>query len=206
MADRAITIGLTGGIGTGKTTVAAMLEDLGATVIHADTVGHEVYRPHSEGWRLVTEAFGTEIVAQDGTIDRQKLGKIVFADSSALERLNAIVHPLISEEIGRRIEAHRAAGSTAPVVVEAAILIEANWLPLVDTVWVVVAPQAAVIDRVQAERQLSPQQIQARIEAQIAEAKRRRYADVVIDNKGDLQELRDQVRAAWARLGNKIQP
>jgi dephospho-CoA kinase len=92
------------------------------------------------------------------------------------------------------------------VVVEAAILIEANWLPLVDTVWVVVAPQAAVIDRVQAERQLSPQQIQARIEAQIAEAKRRRYADVVIDNKGDLQELRDQVRAAWARLGNKIQP
>jgi dephospho-CoA kinase len=199
-----ITIGLTGGIGTGKTTVAAMLEELGATVIHADAVGHEIYKPTSEGWRLVTEAFGTEIVAQDGTIDRQKLGKIVFADRAALERLNAIVHPLISAEIQHRIQKHREAGGREPIVVEAAILIEANWLPLVDTVWVVVAPQAAVIDRVQAERQISPQQIQARIDAQLADAKRRRYADVVIDNKGDLKDLRAQVHSAWARLGNDV--
>jgi dephospho-CoA kinase len=193
------TIGLTGGIGSGKSTVADILEALGARVIHADTVGHEVYRPHTEGWRRVSEAFGRSILAPDGTIDRKKLGAIIFSDAHARARLNGIVHPLIAAEIRRRIEAYRAADSVAPVVVEAAVLIEANWLSLVDEVWLVVADREAVIDRLARQRSLPPEEVGMRVGAQLSDAERRRYAHVIIRNTGSIEELREQVRALWAR-------
>ena len=193
------TIGLTGGIGSGKSTVADILEALGARVIHADSVGHDVYRPHTEGWQHVTEAFGRSILAADGTIDRKKLGAIIFSDAQARARLNGIVHPLIAAEIQRRIEAHRTAGSVAPVVVEAAVLIEANWLWLVDEVWLVVADREMVIERLARQRGLPPDETGARIGAQLSDADRRRYAHVVIRNTGSIEELRQQVRALWAR-------
>ena len=120
-------IGLTGGIGSGKSTVAAILSELGASVIDADKVGHDVYLPGSEGFRLVREAFGDGVVGADGTIDRKALGARVFADPALLARLNAIVHPLIGAEIRRRIEAARAGAPTRPIVVEAAIMLEAGW-------------------------------------------------------------------------------
>jgi dephospho-CoA kinase len=200
MAIPVKTIGLTGGIGSGKSTVARILEGLGARVIHADTVGHEIYRPQTEGWHRVTEAFGGEVLHPDQTIDRKKLGAAVFADPEALKRLNAIVHPLMFAEIQRRISAHRAAGSPRPIVLEAAVLVEAHWLPLVDEVWLVVASRDAVIERVGAERGLSRQDVGARIDAQLSDAERRRYAQVVIENTGSLDDLREQVRAAWARI------
>ena len=165
-------IGLTGGIGSGKSTVARMLEELGAPVIHADLVGHEVYAPQSEGWRQVTEAFGAEILNRDHSVDRKKLGAIVFGDPAALKRLNAIVHPLIFDEVRRRVERHRAAGHEC-VVVEAAILIEANWLSLVDEVWLVVASPTAVIQRVSSSRALTPAEVGARIGAQLDDTERR---------------------------------
>jgi len=193
-------IGLTGGIGSGKSTVAKMLEELGAVVIHADTIGHEAYRPMSEGWCRVTQAFGPGILAPDQTIDRRKLGALVFAEPEALKRLNAIVHPLIFAAIRERIEAYRAAGATPPVVVEAAILIEANWLPLVDEVWLVVAHPEAVIARLRAQRDLAPTAVQQRIAAQMSDVERRKYADVVLENTGSLDELRTQVSAAWTRV------
>jgi dephospho-CoA kinase len=196
---RVKTIGLTGGIGSGKTTVAQLLEELGAAVIHADTVGHEVYRPDSEGWRRVTAAFGLGILAPDRSIDRKKLGGIVFSDPHALERLNGIVHPLIFAEIRRRLESLRTAGHTRPIVVEAAVLIEANWLSLVDEVWLVVASTPAVIDRVRNQRGLSTDEVSARVDAQLSDGERRRYAHVVIENTGSLDELKERVRAAWAR-------
>lgn len=192
-------IGLTGGIGSGKTTVAALLEELGARVIHADTAGHEVYLPHTEGWRQVTAAFGTEIVSPDQTIDRRKLGALVFADPSARARLNAIVHPLIYAEIARRIATHRSMHVPQPVVVEAAILIEANWGPLVDEVWLVVASRATVIDRVAAQRGLSAGEIEARIDAQLSDDARRRIAHQVIENRGSLDDLRAVVDDLWRR-------
>ena len=194
------TIGLTGGIGCGKTTVAAMLQELGAIVIHADTVGHEIYRPDSEGWRRVIEAFGSDVLQADRTVDRKKLGAIVFADPPARQRLNAIVHPLMASEIRRRIEAYRSAGRDQPIVLEAAILIEANWLPLVDEVWLVVAGTTAVIERVAAGRGLPAEDVERRIHAQIGDAERRRFAQVVIENNGSVDELRAQVKTAWARL------
>ena len=192
-------IGLTGGIGSGKTTVAAMLEELGATVIHADTVGHETYRPHSEGWQRLIATFGAAIVAADQTIDRKRLGAVVFSDPQALARLNAIVHPLIFAEIQRRIAAYRAAGHAQPIVVEAAVLIEANWLALVDEVWLVVTNREAVIERLGTQRGLPPPEVTVRIAAQLSDAERQRYADVIIHNAGSLEELRRQVRNLWER-------
>jgi dephospho-CoA kinase len=194
------TIGLTGGIGSGKTTVARMLHEFGATVIHADAVGHEIYQPNSIGWRRVTEAFGTGILRPDQTVDRKKLGAIVFGDAQALKRLNAIVHPLMADEIRRRIQSHRTAGFTQPIILEAAILIEANWLPLVDEVWLVTASRPTVIERIAAERSLLPQEVETRIRAQLSDAERRRFAQVVIENDGSVDELRERVRAEWIRL------
>lgn len=194
------TIGLTGGIGSGKTTVAAILEELGAAVIHADSVGHEVYQPHTEGWRRVIEAFGREILAPDQRIDRQKLGVLIFADADARARLNAIVHPLIAAEIQRRIAAHRQSGNIQAVVVEAAVLIEANWLPLVDEVWLVTAQRDAVVERLGTQRNLPPDEVERRIGAQLSDVERQQYADVVIRNTGSIGKLREQVRALWAHI------
>jgi len=194
------TIGLTGGIGSGKSTVAQMLGAFGAVVIHADAVGHDVYRPHSEGWRRVIESFGSAIVQADQTIDRKQLGSIVFGDPDALKRLNAIVHPLIYAEIERRIAEHRAAGMPQPIVLEAAILIEANWLPLVDEVWLVSATNHAVIERVATQRGLSATEIETRLATQLTDLERRRIADVVIDNTGSMADLRTQVQTAWDRF------
>ena len=197
------TIGLTGGIGSGKSTVAKLLGDLGAEVIDADLVGHEVYLPGTIGFDRVTEAFGEGIVGSDGTIDRKKLGAIVFADRAALAKLNGIVHPLIAEAVRQRIEAKRSTGSQRPIVVEAAVLIEANWLPLVDEVWVVLAPLEAVIQRVHASRGLLPEQIEARVRAQLSDTERRAHASTVIENGGSPDQLRAQVEAAWSRVKNR---
>src|SRR5215470_14474998 len=199
MPRRVKVIGLTGGIGSGKTTVAAMLAELGGAVIHADAVGHEIYSPNSDGWRRVTEAFGPDILNRDQSIDRQKLGAIVFGDAAALKRLNAIVHPLMFEEIRRRIEALQKAGRHPAIVVEAAVLIEANWLPLVDEVWVVEASAPDVMQRLGAERGLSSEAVATRLKAQLTNAERRPFAHVIIENGGSVDALRELVQAAWTR-------
>ncbi|MBI1816423.1 MAG: dephospho-CoA kinase [Deltaproteobacteria bacterium] len=192
-------IGLTGGIGSGKSTVAKLLAQLGAEVIDADIVGHEVYRPGSDGWQQVVDAFGRDIVAADGSIDRKRLGAVVFGDPTALKRLTAIVHPLIHREVERRIAARRTAGFRQPIVVEAAVLIEANWLDLVDEVWLVVASRHSVLTRLQADRGMQAAHIEARIAAQLSDGERRQHADVVIENDDSLGDLEAHVRTAWAR-------
>ncbi len=197
------TIGLTGGIGSGKSTVARILADLGAEIINADLVGHQVYEPGCAGWHSIVESFGAGVVGEDGHIDRKRLAAIVFADPRALARLNAIVHPLIAGAVQEQIAARRAAGSTQPIVVEAAVLIEANWTPLVDEVWVVTATPEAVIDRVHAERGLPPSQIAARVASQITDDERQRHAAVVIENTGSIEELRGRVEAAWGRHAHR---
>lgn len=200
MPAKTRTIGLTGGIGTGKSTVARILGELGAHVINADTVGHEVYQPDTPGWQQVVDAFGQGIIAPDGKIDRKKLGQIVFSDPKALTRLNAIVHPLIRDNVNRRIEQQQATNSTAPIVLEAAILLEAKWNTIVDEVWVVVADLDDVVSRIADERGLSADDIRARAAAQLSDGERRRQADVVIENTGSTADLRRQIDAAWAAL------
>ena len=192
-------IGLTGGIGAGKSTVAAILAELGAIVIDADKVGHDIYRPDTEGFRLIVEAFGPEVVGVDGTIDRRRLGARVFSDPVELRRLNALVHPLIGDEIRRRMQAALADGRGRPIVVEAAIMLEAGWR-FFDRIWVVIVRREVAIARVSASRGLDPQEVERRIDAQISNEERRRVADVVIENEGTPVELRSQVEKAWHAL------
>ena len=190
-------LGLTGGIGSGKSAAAQILGDLGAVVVDADRVGHETYRPGTPGWQQVVDAFGREVVAADGTIDRTRLGAIVFADAAQLARLNAIVHPLIRAAVAERIGAARAAGRTPAVVVEAALLVEAKWDALVDEVWVVTARREVIEQRLMAQRGLDRSAIATRMRAQLSDQERAARADVIVDNSGSREALRAALAALW---------
>ncbi len=192
-------IGLTGGIGSGKSTVSRLTEEMGAVILDADKVGHEAYTPDSGTWREVVAAFGDEIVAEDRSIDRRKLGAIVFADPAALTRLNGIMHPRMFDMMKVRLDEHRAQG-TKIVVLEAAILIEANWSPLVDEVWVTVASEPVVVARVKERSGLPEEQILSRIRSQLSNEERVQKADAVISNDGSLDELRTAVAKLWEKL------
>ena len=174
-------IGLTGGIGTGKTQVSKFLQARGAVVINADLVGHEAYLPHTETWREVVSAFGEDILDDQERIDRRKLGTVVFSDPAHLQRLNSIVHPRIYAMIRDRIESLRDDGVEV-VVVEAALLIEAKWTPLADEVWVVTAPQEDTLSRLSG-RGMSREQALARIESQMPQDERVTHADLVIEKR-----------------------
>jgi dephospho-CoA kinase len=191
------TIGLTGGIGTGKSAVAKVLVDLGAPVIDADEVGHAVYRPGETAHRELVTAFGGEILASDGTIDRKRLGALVFSDPRALRRLNAIVHPKIFERLRAMVAAMREQGERRPIIVEAAVLIEAGWEGLCREIWLVTASPERVTTRLERDRGLQAEEIRRRIAAQLPEQEKRKYAAIIIENNGTLEQLREKVAALW---------
>jgi dephospho-CoA kinase len=192
-----LTIGLTGGIGSGKTTVTKILAELGAPIIDADKVGHAIYAPGGPAYDDMIAAFGNGILADDRTIDRSKLGPIVFTDPAALKRLNSIVHPKMYARMREMIDAMRAAGEARPIVIEAAILIEANWLPLFNEVWLIVASKERVIDRVERDRGLARVQVEARIKAQLSDDERRKHAAIMITNDGTIDDLRAKLAETW---------
>jgi dephospho-CoA kinase len=189
-------IGLTGNIGTGKSTVAAMLAELGAEVIDADHVAHEVMQAGTLGHRRVIEAFGPDVLDPDGEIDRARLGAIVFADPAALMRLEAIVHPATLEAINRRV----AATPAAVVVVEAIKLIESGMADGCDSVWVTTCRPEQQVHRIMGGRGLTRAQAEQRVRAQPPQEEKIAHADVVIDTTGSLSRTRAQVQAAWERL------
>ena len=189
-------IGLTGGIGTGKTHVSRLLEDFGATIVNADLLGHEVYAPQSEGWRAVVDAFGDGIVADNGEIDRRALGGIVFSDPDALQRLNAIMHPRIYALAEQRLNSLAEQG-IENAVLEAALLIEAKWTPLVDEVWVTVSPEADVIARLQRRNNMDEATARSRINSQMPQAERVEHADVVIENNTTPEDLSAAIQDLW---------
>ncbi|MEK7215252.1 MAG: dephospho-CoA kinase [Chloroflexota bacterium] len=191
-----VVIGLTGGIGTGKSTVSAMLADLGSVIINADLVGHEAYLPHQNVWEQVVAVFGRDILAGDDQVDRRKLGAIVFQDPTALQRLNVIVHPWIFQRIAQLLDELRGKG-TRVAVVEAALLIEAGWRSLADQVWVTVAGEEQVVQRLQTRNGLTPEQVRDRMRTQLSTDERKQYADVVIDTSGTLEDVRAMVRSLW---------
>ena len=191
-----LVIGLTGGIGTGKTQVSEMLEKLGAAIVDADLLGHQIYVPHSEGWREVVEAFGEGILAPDGEIDRTTLGPIVFGDPEALKKLNAITHPKIYALADECLKKLAEQGSEVAVL-EAALLIEAKWTPLVNEVWVTTAPEHDVVKQIQERNGLSEEAVRSRIASQMAQEERITHADVVIENAGDLTELKTKIQKLW---------
>ena len=189
-------IGLTGGMGTGKSEVAAALAELGAEVIDADREGHLAYRSGTSGWERVVGLFGRDILDGEGQVDRAKLGSLVFGDPRALASLNEAVHPLIRERIEARL-AEVSASGTGVAVVDAAVLYEAGWDDLTDEVWAVTAPPESVAERLRAQRGMSERTLRRRREAQAGAEALARRADVVIDNAGSLRELRDRVGRLW---------
>ena len=194
-----IVIGLTGGILTGKSTVSEMLAQRGAVIIDADKIGHKAYRPRTRVWREVVDAFGSGILKENGEIDRKKLGEIVFNDPKALARLNQIMHPAMHSMMKEEIERLRSEGADV-VVLEAAVLIEANWTDLVDEVWVTVAPEETAVKRLQDRGGLSEEQARARIRSQLSSEERAKHADVIIDTNCELAEVRAKVEELWRRL------
>ncbi len=192
-----LTIGLTGGIGSGKSEAAGILRELGALVIYADLVGHETYRKGNPAWDEVVEAFGSEVVGQDGEIDRRRLGRIVFDRPENLKRLTDIVWPRIHEGLEKRITGEREGGDTAVLVVEAAVLFEAGWERLFDEIWVVTAPESDVLERLERHRNLKPDQARARLRAQMTNDEREQRADVTVRNDEDRAALATTVRQLW---------
>ncbi len=198
-------IGLTGGIASGKSTVAAMLAERGAVVIDADRVAHEAYARGSQGHARVVERFGPELLEADGSIDRTKLGAVVFKDSAALEDLNAIVHPLVRGEVARRVGEATDADPGAVIVVEAALMTETGWTGGAGTLWAVLAEPAVVLERLVAIRDMDPAEAEARMATQTNNDERRRVAAVVIENNGSLLDLEGAVDAAWRELRGSIE-
>ena len=195
-----ITIGLTGGIASGKSTVARELARRGARVIDADKLGHRAYEPGSQAHREVIAAFGSEVRAADGTIDRAALGARVFGKPEQLKRLTDIVWPEIRRLAQAEIVGLRAAEPQAVVVLEAAVLFEAGWEPLVDEIWVAVVERAKAVSRAVARGGLSAAQVEARIDAQLTNAQRKERAHVVFDNSGDEAALMRQIDVQWPRI------
>ena len=197
-------IGLTGGIGTGKSEVSRILQELGATVINADRVGHEAYKPDFPAWREVVAAFGEGIVQPTGEIDRKRLGAIVFADPEAMARLNSIMHPRMAEIIAAKIDKLRQGGARV-VVVEAALLAEAGWDYLVDEVWVTNSPEDMVLERLRLRNGLSDDEIRRRISSQLPFDQRVCHAQAVVCNSGNLNDLHREVESLWTnRVKGKV--
>ena len=188
-------IGLTGGIGVGKSEVAKALADYGATIIDADAEGHHAYDKGSIGWRRIVEIFSSGILNEDGEVDRSRLGALVFANPQALAWLNAAIHPLIRQRVTQAIAQHRENGVDVAVV-DAALLYQARWDDLADEIWVVSAPPGAVAERLR-ERGMTADDIRRRTEAQAGAEAAFARADVIIDNYGSLDGLRARVQELW---------
>jgi dephospho-CoA kinase len=197
-------IGLTGGIGSGKSTVARFLKELGAVAIDTDKVGHEALKPDTGIWREVVTTFGKEIIKPNGEIDRKKLGEIVFESPEALLRLNKIMHPYIYSTVKAQLERCRRRGVKV-VVLEVPLLIElAAIKPALadeaDEVWVTVAPESTVVRRLKEKSGMSGEQTRARIRSQLSSVERQRRADVVIETDCSLDKLREKARELWQKL------
>jgi dephospho-CoA kinase len=194
-------IGLTGNIATGKSTVAGMLSELGAAIIDADKVAHNVMGAGSPVHAQMVDTFGPHILAPNGEIDREQLGKIVFADPEALAKLEAIVHPATLKVIDERI-----ASLSAPViVVEAIKLIETGFADTCDSIWVTVCRPQQQIQRLVTRRGLSRAEANQRVQAQPSQQEKIARADVVIDNTGSLAQTRAQVEKAWRQVISRLE-
>ncbi len=196
-------IGLTGGIGSGKSTVAKVLEAQGAAVLSADIIGHEVYSPGRPAWQEIVNEFGHDIVADDGTIDRKKLGPIVFSDPKNLAALNSIVHPRMKGMMRERLAALAREGIEITVL-EAALLFEAKWDDLADEVWVTAVPPDIAASRTSERSGLPKDQVLERIKSQMSNEERTRNAQVVIDTDCDLDGTTQQALDAWAKLTARL--
>jgi dephospho-CoA kinase len=194
LTDRVLMVGLTGGIGAGKSEVTRCLADLGAVVVDADRLAREVVEPGTPGLAEVVAAFGRQVLGPDGALDRPTLGRLVFADEAARRRLEAIVHPRVRERTAALVAA---APPDAVVVNDVPLLVEAGLAGGYDLVVVVLAPRRERLRRLVEVRGMAEAEASSRIAAQADDARRRAVADVVIVNDGTRAELRERVAQVW---------
>ncbi|WP_405619201.1 dephospho-CoA kinase [Streptomyces sp. NBC_01508] len=190
-------VGLTGGIGAGKSEVSRLLVAYGAVLVDADKIAREVVEPGTPGLAAVVDAFGPGVLNPDGTLDRPKLGSLVFSDSDRLATLNAIVHPLVA---ARSVELESTAGEDAIVVHDVPLLVENGLTGLYAVVVVVDASSETRLDRLVRLRGMAESEARSRMAAQATREQRIAAADLVIDNDGPLEKLEPQVREVWERL------
>jgi len=194
-----VVIGLTGNIGSGKSTVAGMLAGLGAEIINADEIGHNLLKKKAVR-KSVVQSFGASILAKNGEIKRRELGKVVFRDKKKLEELNRILHPLMFNEIKKRITFSEA----RIIIVDVAILLEAGWDSLVDKILLVSASSQARGKRIKEKTGLSSEEIDGIMRAQFSQDEKTRRADFLIENEGNIEETRKQVEQFWNKLVSRI--
>jgi dephospho-CoA kinase len=191
-------VGLTGGIGSGKSTVARLLERRGAVVIDADHLAREAVARGTSGFDRVVDTFGSGVLNPDGDLDRVRLAAIIFADPERRAALEAIVHPEVAKRFGERVEELRDSGRV--VVYVSPLLVELGLAPAFDVVVVVTASPHLRVSRVASDRDLSPEDVRARMAAQATDEQRMEVADVLVDNDGALAELEPQIDRLWSDL------
>lgn len=192
-------LGLTGGIASGKSAVSGILSSLGAYIIDADQIAREIVEPGKSAWREIVSHFGEKILLPDNEIDRTILGNLVFKDEEARAALEDITHRLIKKRVFELVETAKQEKQEL-VVLDVPLLIEAGWHEMVDEVWVVYVTREIQLKRLIHRNGLSAEQAEARIVSQMDLKKKLGYADVVIDNNGDLENTKLQVLAAWQKI------
>lgn len=197
-------VGLTGGIASGKSTVLSHFKTCGASVIDADVVAREVVRPGTEGLKKVIDRFGTDYIREDGTLDRSKLGQLIFTDEAKRKQLNGILHPLINANIRHKMQQLEAATPAIPVVVDIPLLVENDLMRLFDRVVVVYIPEHLQIERLMARNGLTDKEAEQRIRSQMPLDDKKRVADYVIDNSGEVENTERQVEHIWVSLRQEM--
>ncbi|MEN6413214.1 MAG: dephospho-CoA kinase [Veillonellales bacterium] len=195
-------VGLTGGIASGKSAVSGMLREFGAYIVDADELARAVVLPKQPAWLEIMARFGPSILLPDGSIDREKLGDIVFNDKTARQHLEDIVHPNIKARVLAEIKTASQQGKQI-VVLDVPLLFEVGWQKLTDEVWVVYVDDSVQLQRLIKRNCLSAEQALARIHSQMQLTEKVRLANVIIDNNGDLAATRRQVWENWQRLEKK---
>jgi len=197
-------VGLTGGIASGKSTVSEILAGLGAAIIDADVLSREVTMPGSEGLRRIRETFGDKVISPDGSLNRRKLGSIIFRDEDARKKLNSIVHPLVIErteqELHRLQDEARKSGKPVVAVVDAPLLFEAGVDVICDEVWVVAVSRETQAERLMKREDYTLDEALSRIDAQMPLEEKEKRATHIIDNEGTPEETRERVLELWKRL------
>lgn len=191
-------IGLTGGIASGKSTASAILHGWGACIIDADAIAHGLMEPQAPLYEAYRAHFGESVILSDGHLNRRRIGQIAFADPAEKRWLDATAHPVIRRAIERELERAEAAGESA-VILDIPLLFETGWQTHVDETWLIDVPEPLQLMRLQRRNGYSREEAKRRIAAQMPLSKKCQLADVIIDNSGTEQELRERLRALWQK-------
>ncbi|MBS3975216.1 MAG: dephospho-CoA kinase [Syntrophomonadaceae bacterium] len=195
-----IVIGLTGGMASGKTSVARMLAKLGAHVIDADVIAKKLVAPGQPALRLLADIFGPGIIQPDGKLNRGALAAIVFNDHEKLEKLNAVLHPLVIQKTMDKLRIFKETQPDSVIIIDAPLLLEAGMTKLVDEVWVVIAGEEEQIKRAVNRKNLSREEAKKRLAAQMPLKEKLKYANKVIDNSGSISSTAGQVKTLWEKV------